>query len=91
MTGKILDPSSHPKKEVRDVLVKWVSAGFELHDGTHFGLLRCTCANLCTSISVWRTPQNAGSHARKIDRMASRCPRPADDPGRSLAGRPRND
>lgn len=89
MVGKSLNPAAHPKAEVRDVLLKWVKAGFVIDEGAHWGTLRCTCESKCTSISISRTPQNAGSHARKIDRLASRCPLPPESPNRSLSGRPR--
>jgi hypothetical protein len=89
VVGKPLDPASHTKPEVRDVLLKWVKAGFALDESGHWGTLRCTCENKCTSIPVSGTPQNPGSHARKIDRLAARCPLSPDSPSRSLSGRPR--
>lgn len=89
MVGKSLNPASHPKSEVREVLAKWVKNGFVLDEASHWGTLRCTCENRCTSIAINRTPQNPGSHARKIDRLASRCPLPPDSPNRSLSGRQR--
>lgn len=91
MVGKPLAPSSHPNKEVRAVLTKWVDAGWILHEASHWGTLWCTCESQCTSIPISRTPRNAGTHARRIDRLASRCPLPPDAAHRSLAGRPRKE
>jgi hypothetical protein len=85
MPGAELNPSDHSKPAVRKVLVelvrdkKWV-----LREEGHWGRLYCPCG--CTTIPVSGSPQNADNHARRIRRIAARCPLPPDDPRRSLAG-----
>jgi hypothetical protein len=89
MTGRELKASDHPRKEVRKVLVKWTALGWVLRKEGHWGKLYCPCEAACTTVPVSGSPQNDGTHARRIDRMASRCPLPEDAPNRSLTGRPR--
>ncbi|MFF8385083.1 hypothetical protein ACF053_15755 [Streptomyces kanasensis] len=89
MTGRDLKASDHPRKEVRRVLEKWTALGWALRKEGHWGRLYCPCGAGCTAIPVSGSPQNDGTHARRIDRMASRCPLPESAPSRSLTGRPR--
>lgn len=85
MTGVEIDPSDHPKAEVRRVLSilvgdqQWV-----LRKSAHWGKLYCPCG--CTTIPVSGTPRNASWHAKRIQRTAARCPLPDGDPRRTLTG-----
>lgn len=90
MVGREVLPSEHPKKEVRQVLEKWADQGWKIHKDGHLGKLYCPCEARCTTIPVSGTPQNASSHARRIDRLAARCPLPDDSPLRTLTGKPRH-
>ncbi|GHA91686.1 hypothetical protein GCM10010392_17580 [Streptomyces clavifer] len=90
MVGRELKPSEHPKKDVRHVLEKWASQGWVVRKEGHWGKLYCPCEGLCTAIPIAGSPQNEGAHARKVDRLASRCPLPPDAPNRSLTGRARD-
>ena len=74
MRGRLLDPSDHPKKEVRDVLVRLVKQGWRIRQAGHWGTLYCPCDPACTWITVGRTPQNPGRAARRIAGEAARCP-----------------
>lgn len=89
VVGRELNPSDHTRKEVRRVLEKWVGRGWKIHKDGHWGKLYCPCEGRCTTIPVSGSPQNEGSHARRIDRLAARCPLPPDSAGRSLTGMPR--
>ncbi|CAL9294460.1 hypothetical protein SUDANB25_02344 [Streptomyces sp. SudanB25_2051] len=90
MVGSELNPSDHPKKEVRRALERWTGEGWTLRKEAHWGRLYCPCEARCTTIPISGSPQNEGAHARRINRMASRCPLPPDAVNRSLAGRPRD-
>lgn len=90
MTGAELAPSEHQDPAVRRVLATLAKAGWTLRKEGHWGKLYCPCKNGgCTTIPVPGTPQIAGQAAKRIQRLASRCPREPDDPRRSLTGRPR--
>jgi hypothetical protein len=81
-----LDPSSHPKKEVRKALEKILArrvpgtdaAWWRLVVAGHWGHLRCKHG--CCDIVVSGTPRVAGRHARDLERLASRCPLEDGDP-----------
>jgi hypothetical protein len=90
MTGADLSPSEHQDPEVQRVLRMLVEKKWTLRKEGHWGRLYCPCAGKCTTIPVGGTPRNAGQAARKIERLAARCPLDPDDPRRSLAGRPRD-
>ncbi|GHF12379.1 hypothetical protein E5082_03515 [Streptomyces griseoluteus] len=90
MVGRDLKPSDHPKKDVRRVLEKWVGQGWMLRKEGHWGKLYCPCEAACTTIPISGSPQNEGAHARRVDRLASRCPLPPEAPNRSLTGRARD-
>jgi hypothetical protein len=90
MVGRELKPSEHTKKDVRRVLEKWVARGWTLRKDGHWGKLYCPCKAKCTAIPISGSPENQGSHARRVDRLASRCPLPPEAPHRSLTGRPRD-
>jgi hypothetical protein len=82
MPGRFLDPTEHPKKEVRAVLVRLVKDGWAIRQASHWGTLQCPCDPACTRIAVGGTPQNPGRTARRIASEAARCPLPTDDPRR---------
>jgi hypothetical protein len=82
MPGRLLDPSEHPKKEIRAVLVRLVKDGWTIRQAGHWGTLYCPCQPVCTRIALGGTPQNPGRVARRIAAEASRCPLAADDPRR---------
>jgi hypothetical protein len=82
MTICLRNPSDHPKKEVREVLVRLAAEGWIIRQAGHWGTLYCPCKPTCTKITVGRTPQNAGRAARRIANEALRCPLPPDDPRR---------
>ncbi len=86
MVGRALSPAAHPRKEVREVLERLVSAGWSLHKAGHWGRLACPCGSACTSIPVGGTPRNAVAHARRVAAMAARCPLPGNDPRRPPRG-----
>lgn len=90
MVGRDLNPSDHPRKEVRRVLERWAERGWKLCKEGHWGKLYCPCGAACTTIPVSGSPRDDGAHARRIDRLASRCPLPPDAPNRSLTGRSRD-
>lgn len=91
MTGAELNPSEHQDPEVKRVLRKLVKEGWTLRAEGHWGRLYCPCPDGgCTTIPVSGTGKNPGQDARRIERMAARCPLDPDDPRRSLAGRPRD-
>jgi hypothetical protein len=84
MTERLRDPSEHPKKEVRAVLVRLVKDGWTIQRAGHWGTLYCPCQPACTRIAVGGTPQNPGRVAQRIAREAARCPLPAGDPRRPV-------
>lgn len=84
MAGRLRDPSEHPKKEVRVVLVRLVKDGWTIREAGHWGTLCCPCQPTCSRIAVGGTPQNPGRAARRIANEARRCPLPPDDPRRPL-------
>lgn len=90
MTGAQLSLSAHPNPEIRRVLEELDKQKWVLRDEGHWGRLYCPCAGKCTTIPVPGTPRNPGQAARRIARVAARCPLDPDDPRRSLAGRPRD-
>jgi hypothetical protein len=91
MTGGELLPSAHRDPPVRRVLTLLVKdEGWSLTEGGHWGVLRCPCARMCTTISVGGTPKNPGQEAKRIARLAKRCPLDPDDARRNLTGMPRN-
>jgi len=92
MTGGELLPSAHRDAPVRKVLTRLVKdEGWSLTQGGHWGVLRCPCTNGgCTAISVGGTPKNPGQEAKRIARLAKRCPLDPDDARRSLTGMTRN-
>ncbi|MGX2997038.1 hypothetical protein JNUCC64_22710 [Streptomyces sp. JNUCC 64] len=91
MAGRELKPSDHSKKDVRRILEKWVGRGWTLQRGGHWGKLSCPCGAGCTVIPVAGSPRSEGHHARKIDRLASRCPSPPPEPPRRGPARQRRD
>jgi hypothetical protein len=80
MAGRLLDPSSHPKSEIRVILIRLKRDGWTIRVAAHWGTLYCPCQSHCTRIPVPGTPQNAGRAARRIANEARRCPLPPDDP-----------
>jgi hypothetical protein len=82
MTGVVLDPASHQKKEVRDVLKTLVAAGWTLRKGGHWGILYCPCSPTCLKITVGGTPRSPSREARRIRDQAKLCPLPEGDPRR---------
>ncbi|MQS09051.1 hypothetical protein FNX48_018235 [Streptomyces sp. IF17] len=86
MVGREISPSGHTEKEIRAVLEKWVSRGWTLRSEGHWGRLYRPCGSRCTTIPISGTPANAGSRARRIDRLASRCPLPEGSPLRRPTG-----
>jgi hypothetical protein len=89
MVGRELNPSNHPKKDIRKVLEKLVAERWTIHADGHWGKLYCPCENRCTTIPVPSTPKNPSRDAKRIRYAAGRCPKPADSPQRSLTGRDR--
>lgn len=90
MVGKSLDASAIAQKEIRAVVAPLLKDGWTLHKEGHGFRLYCPCDDGgCTTIPIGSTPANTGNAARRIRRMAQRCPLPPDDPNRSLTGRPR--
>ena len=91
MTGQVLNPSEHGEHDVRRVLRALVRKGWTLRKEGHWGKLYCPCdGGGCTTIPVPGTPENASQAARRITRLAARCPLKPGDPRRSLTGRPRD-
>jgi hypothetical protein len=82
MPGRSLDPSEHPKKEIRAVLVRLVKDGWTIRQAGHWGTLYCPCEPVCTRIALGGTPRDPGRVARRIAAEASRCPLAGDDPRR---------
>ena len=90
MVGRELSPSDHSKKDIRKILEKLASKGWTIHAAAHWGTLYCPCANKCTTIPVGSSPENVTQDVKRIQRMASKCPKPADSPQRSLTGMDRS-
>lgn len=90
MVGVPLRASDHSKKEIRKVLEELTDAGWTIHADGHWGKLYCPCASRCTTIPVSSTPKNDVNHARRIARLAARCPLPEGSPQRSLTGNRRD-
>ena len=87
MTGAELHPSDHKDPPVRKVLKKLVKKHWVLRKEGHWGRLYCPCSDGgCTTIPVSGTPGNADIEARKIERLAARCPLKPGDARRSVAG-----
>jgi hypothetical protein len=84
MSGRLLDPADHPKKEVRAVLIQLVKEGWTIREAGHWVSLYCPCEPPCTRIAVGGTPQNPGRTARRIANEAARCPLDPDDPRRPV-------
>lgn len=82
MTGAVLDPASHPDKDIREVLKTLVRAGWTLHKGGHWGWLYCPCPDTCLKITVGGSPPNVGRAVRRIKNEARKCPLPVGDPRR---------
>jgi hypothetical protein len=82
MPGRLLDPADHPKKEVREILVRLVKEGWTVRQAGHWGTLYCPCLPPCTRITVGGTPENPGRTAPRIANEAARCPLDQDDPRR---------
>jgi len=90
MTGAELDPSDHTDHEVRKVLKKLAGQRWILRKEGHWGKLYCPCGDGgCTTIPVPGTPKNPGNAARRISKIAARCPLKPGDARRSLTGKPR--
>jgi hypothetical protein len=81
-----LDPSSHTKKEVREVLEMILArrepdtneVWWRLVVAGHWGHLRCKHG--CCDIVVDGTPSVPARHARDLDRRTKRCPLQDGDP-----------
>ncbi len=84
MGGHELDPSSHTKKDLRDILKDLVAAGWKITSGGHWGTLHCPCEDTCLTIPVPGTPKNPSNAARRISQAAKRCPLPEGDPRRPV-------
>ena len=85
-SGKTLSPGDHTDSDVSKVLRKWLKkSGWTLVKAGHWGRLECPCG--CTSIAVAGTPRSPTWEAKRVDRLAARCPLPRGDGRRSLFGR----
>ena len=82
--GRALRGSDHPKDPIRKVLTKLEAEGWTICAEGHWGRLYCPCEPRCTKIPIAGTPKDAERLARRIQRLASRCPLPEGDPRRSL-------
>ncbi len=80
MVGRELTPGEHPDKDVRRVLRQLVSTDWTIHKGSHWGTLYCPCG--CSTIPVPGSSTSPSAAARRIARVAARCPLPEDDPRR---------
>lgn len=90
MVGPPLRAGDHSKKEIRTALEKLEAEGWRIHKDGHWGKVYCPCDSHCTTIPVSSTPRNAGNEAKRIARLAARCPLPEDSPQRSLTGKERD-
>jgi hypothetical protein len=82
MAETLLDPSDHPKKDVREALQHIVAmGGWRIVEAGHWG------DQGCCDIPVSGTPEVPSRHARDLERRARRCPLDAGDP-RSKRRRP---
>lgn len=86
MVGKPLTAASIQYKDVRKVVEKLLAEGWTLRKEGHGARLYCPCEGGCTTIPVAGTPRNEGNLAKRITKMAQRCPLPPDGPNRSLTG-----
>lgn len=80
MAGPEIAAGDHPDKDVRRVLRRLTSQDWTLRKEAHWGSLYCPCG--CSTIPVPRTSMNPSVAARRIARVAARCPLPEDDPRR---------
>jgi hypothetical protein len=71
----------HPKKEIEEALRHAEDNGWEVEvGGSHawgkiycpYNDAECRCGEFCIT-SVWSTPKNAESHARKLKRVVDNC------------------
>lgn len=71
----------HPKKEVEEAIKHAEAQGWRVTvGGNHaWGKMycpyndhECRCGEFCMT-SVWRTPRNAGNHARALRRIVDNC------------------
>jgi len=75
----LLDPSDHPKKEIKEALSRIMANGrWRLIKAGHWGHLRCDQG--CCDIPVNGTPEVPSRDARDLERRAARCPLDAGDP-----------
>lgn len=66
----------HPKKEVQEALERVLAGGWwDLRASGHWSVLYCNKGERdgCR-IGVSGTPQDPGTHARRIERIAMKCP-----------------
>jgi hypothetical protein len=72
---------AHPKPEVEAALKYVEERGWRVRVGVSHAWGRmvcpdnernCRCGEFCIS-SIWRTPRNAGNHARQIRRVVDHC------------------
>jgi hypothetical protein len=75
----------HPKSEVEQALQYAEENGFEVIDGGRghsWGKVMCPSrdpSDWCARpIYVWSTPQNPGTHAKRIRQAVARCPHKDD-------------
>jgi hypothetical protein len=80
MAGRGIAAGDHPDKDVRRVLRRLVATDWTLRKGAHWGTLYCPCG--CSTISVPGSSTSPSVAARRIARVAARCPLPEDDPRR---------
>jgi hypothetical protein len=69
------DRPRHPKPEVEKAIAYAEDRGWRWRKQGHWGRLYCPCGDRegC-QIGVFGTPQNAGSHAKRIRRLVDNCP-----------------
>jgi hypothetical protein len=74
----------HSKKEVEEAVRYAEKAGWNitLRAKSHcWGMMRCpyndsNCrSGVFCQVSIWRTPQNSGSHAQKLQKVVDNCVR----------------
>ncbi|RLP97305.1 hypothetical protein EAD96_30055 [Micromonospora sp. BL1] len=76
----------HPKKEISDALRRAEDAGLvvdEIHRGHRWG--KVDCLPCSASRSVWATPQDAGTHAKQIERFTRNHTHPLPPAGPTSA------